>query len=73
MSIPVQQIEKLRSELSSPDNAAAMPGKLMGKVVWAASFAGQEIARRRTWRLAPRANLDMSAPALRTCVISSNT
>lgn len=29
--------------------AAAMPGKLMGKVVWATSFAGQELARRQAW------------------------
>ncbi|MDF3134539.1 FAD-dependent monooxygenase [Pseudomonas extremaustralis] len=29
--------------------AAAMPGKLMGKVVWATSFAGQELARRKAW------------------------
>lgn len=29
--------------------AAAMPAALMGQVVWAESFAGREIARRRGW------------------------
>ncbi|WP_240933103.1 FAD-dependent monooxygenase [Diaphorobacter sp. HDW4B] len=29
--------------------AAAMPGKMMGQVVWATSFAGTELARRKSW------------------------
>jgi len=29
--------------------AAAMPGKFMGRVIWAESFAGPELARRHSW------------------------
>lgn len=29
--------------------AAAMPGKMMGQVIWASSFAGTELARRKSW------------------------
>ena len=45
--------------------AFATPSKLMGNNVWAASFAGQEIARLMTWGSGParRADYDNASPS----------
>src|SRR3979411_3227337 len=44
--------------------AIATPNDLMGNNVWAASFAGQEIARLMTWGSGParRADYDSASP-----------
>src|SRR3954447_25153629 len=43
----------------------AVPNSLMGNNVWAASFAGQEIARLRTWGSGParKADYDNASPS----------
>src|SRR5207244_12190270 len=45
--------------------AVATPNELMGNNVWAASFAGQEIARLMTWGsgAARRADYDSASPS----------
>jgi 2,4-dichlorophenol 6-monooxygenase len=45
--------------------AFATPSNLMGNNVWAASFAGQEIARLMTWGSGParRADYDSASPS----------
>src|SRR5947209_7717411 len=45
--------------------AIATPNELMGNNVWAASFAGQEIARLMTWGSGParRADYDSASPS----------